>query len=522
LVWPDNTYQRLQITTDSLQLHISYKEGLPVFDYSVLKKTTGNETYPAEDVTNSSGILWKHDENPFVEFDREPLIPFMLSQEGPALATGDINNDGLQDFFIGSSKANKSAVFIQYANKGFVKSFQPDLDNDSTYEETEACWADFNGDGWADLAVASGGNEYFGKSEFLLPRLYINDRKGKLVKRTDAFENIYFNGDGYMDLFIGSRAVPYEYGTVPSSFLLQNDGKGKFIDVTSKYSGELSKIGFVKDAVWADADNDGDKDLVLALEWDGIVVFTNDKGRFSKKYVTDKKGWWNFLLPCDVDKDGDTDFIAGNQGLNSRLKANEKEPVRFYYYDFDGNGKREQVISYYVQGKEIPFAMKSDLEKQMPVLKKKFLYAQDFAKANMRSIFGSDKLMSAAVYSADCFSSGVLINNGNLNFSFEPFPWQAQLTTYRDAVVTDVNHDSWPDIRLAGNFYANNIQMGRYDADYGTLLINKKGKGFTCASLDGFPINGEARHISEINFKGQNCFLLAMNNDSLKFVKQKK
>jgi len=246
-----------------------------------------------------------------------------------------------------------------------------------------------------------------------LPRLYLNDGKGKLTKKHDAFENIYttqsciapfdFNGDGYTDIFIGSRALPYEYGSVPSSFLLQNDGKGKFTDVTSKYSSGLLKIGFVKDAVWADADNDKDTDLVLALEWDGIVVFANEKGKFSKKYITNKNGWWNFLLPCDIDKDGDIDFIAGNQGLNSRLKANEKEPIRFYYYDFDGNGKKEQVISYYVGGKEIPFAMKSDLEKQMPFLKKKFLYAEDFAKAGMGSIFGSDKLHNATVYTADYF-----------------------------------------------------------------------------------------------------------------------
>lgn len=529
LVWPDNTCQRIQPPADTLRFQISYQKGLPAFDYAILMKTTGLPRFPVQDITGVSGLAWKHTENPFVEFDREPLIPFMLSQEGPALATGDINNDGLQDVFIGSSKANKSAVFIQQQN-GFSKTAQPDIDNDSTYEDTGACWADFNGDGFSDLAVASGGNEYYGKSEFLLPRLYLNDGHGRLLKKDDAFSNIFttqscivpfdFNGDGHLDLFVGGRAVPNDYGAVPLSCLLQNDGKGKFMNVTDNYSAELAHAGMVKDAVWADIDKDGDKDLVLALEWDGILAFVNEKGKFIKKIISNKKGWWNFLLPCDIDKDGDIDFIAGNQGLNSRLKADEKEPVRFYFYDFDGNGKKEQVISYYVGGKEIPFAMKSDLEKQLPILKKKFLYAQDFAKASMSSIFGKDKLKNAAVYSADCFANGVLINNGNLDFSFMPLPWQAQLTEYRDAAVLDINKDGWPDIWLAGNYYANNIQMGRYDADYGTLLVNQGGKGFACAFPDGFSINGEVRHVREISFRGKPCLLLAMNNDSLKLVKQ--
>ncbi|MEI9806423.1 MAG: VCBS repeat-containing protein [Bacteroidota bacterium] len=376
--------------------------------------------------------------------------------------------------------------------------------------------------------MASGGNEYYGNSAFLLPRAYLNDGHGKLVKKNDAFNNVFvtasvvaacdFNEDKNVDLFIGGRAVPWEYGKIPRSCLMQNDGTGRFIDVTDKYAPGLANAGFVKHAVWVDIDNDKDKDLVLSLEWDGICVFINNKGVFTKRYITDKKGWWNFVMPCDLDNDGDMDFIAGNEGLNSRLTASEKEPVRFYYYDFDGNGKKEQLITYYLQGRETTFASKSDLEKQMPGLKKKFLYAADFAKASIKEIFGADKLAKAKVFSADFFSSAMLINDGKSNFTVKALPWEAQFTSYHDAIPVNVNKDMLPGILLAGNFYDNNIQMGRYDADFGTLLVNKGKGNLVCEKLNGLTIRGEVRHIRPISIGDKKALIIARNNDSLEVI----
>ena len=253
---------------------------------------------------------------------------------------------------------------------------------------------------------------------------------------------------------------------------------------------------------------------MISLEWGGIVAFINNNGKFIKQILSDKKGWWNFILPCDVDNDGDIDLIAGNLGLNSRLKASEKEPVNLYYNDFDDNGKKEQVLTYYLKGKQIPFASKAELEKQIPVLKKNFLYAEDFAKATLPEIFTAEKLKNADVLTANYFSNALLINKGNLRFETKALPMEAQLSPYRDAVVINANDDDLPDILLVGNYYDNNIEMGRYDADFGTILINKGKGNFTCSSLNGLAIKGQVRHIKKITIQKHEAFILARNNDS--------
>lgn len=526
LIWPDNSFKKLQWKVDSIYTE-TYKPGLPRFNYSKLSNHLQKNTKPVADITARTNIDYVHEENPFNEFDREPLIPFMSSREGPALATADINGDGLDDVFVGASKFKKPAVFIQQSSGKFIRSGQPALDADSTYEDVDACWVDVNNDKHPDLIVASGGNEYYGKTDYLKPRVYLNDGKGNLSKLDDAFNILLtascvvpydFTGDGFVDLFIGGRAVPWEYGKTPQSYLLKNDGKGRFTDVTALYNKELSGIGLVKDADWVDLDNDGIGDLVIALEWGGIVAFKNKRGKFEKKILTDKKGWWNFLLPVDVDGDGDMDLIAGNTGLNNRLKASPQQPVRLYYNDFDDNGKKEQILTYYLGDKEIPFANKDELQRQLPGMKKKYLYAGDFAKASLKELFGSSKLSGAELLTAGYFANAVLINDGKWNFTIKELPWETQFTSYRDAVVVDANNDNKPDILLAGNFYACNIQLGKYDADFGSILINKGNGNFSCESLNGLVIKGEVRHIRKINTRGKEAFILAKNNDSLKVI----
>jgi enediyne biosynthesis protein E4 len=528
LIWPDNTYQAIVLDPKNPWRQFTYSPGLPRFDYDKIKSFHKNPSRPMVNITASTHLLHRHEENDFNEFDREPLIPHMVSTEGPALVVGDFNHDGLDDVFIGSSKRKKSAVYLQDKSGRFIKTRQPDLESDSTYENVDACMADVNQDGFPDLVVASGGNEYYGPDKYLNSRIYLNDGKGVFTRLPGALDGIYlnascvvacdFNHDGYPDLFIGGRSVPWDYGNPPKSYLLENDKHGKFIDVSSSKAAGLSDVGFVTQALWVDLDNDGDSDLVVSLEWGGIVAFINDHGQFTKKVICDKKGWWNFIIPCDLNHDGHIDLIAGNLGLNSRLKATVREPVRLYYNDFDDNGKKEQLLTYYLNGKEIPFATKDELQKQMPVLKKKYLYAQDFAKSSLEELVGADKIKNAKVLEANYFANAVLMNQGNLNFSTEALPWKAQFSSFRDAVVVDANGDSLPDIIMVGNYYENNIQMGRNDADYGTVLLNQGSGKFSADVINGIILKGQTRHIRKIKILNRDAYILVRNNDSTEIL----
>lgn len=526
LVWPDNTYQRLHAQPAKQQ--VTYRPGLPLFDYSRLA-VQHHESPAALDITAAVGLSFLHQENHFIEFDREPLIPRMISTEGPALATGDANGDGLEDVYIGGARNKRRTLFLQQPSGTFVPSVQPALSADSSYEDVDACWADINRDGHLDLVVASGGNEYYGQDAHNTPRVYLNDGAARFTRMQGAFEGLYLtasciiahdiNRDGYTDLFVGGRSVPWAYGEVPQSYLLLNDKGRRFVDATERYAPGLSRAGFVTYATWSDLDRDGDTDLLLALEWGGITAYLSNSGRLEKKELTTRRGWWNTVLPVDIDGDGDTDLVGGNLGRNSRLQASPEKPVRLYYNDFDGNGKKEQLLTYYIGEREMPFANKAELEKQMPLLKKNFLYAADFARAGLSDLFNPDKLDAAGVLQADYLSSAVLINKGGLHFDVQPLPWSAQLSPIKDAVVMDANGDALPDILLMGNYYDNNIQMGRYDADFGTVLINRGGGAFSAETLNGLSVKGQVRRIRPVQVGGQPAYILGKNNDSVQVIR---
>lgn len=523
-IWPDNTYESLKLDTIKGQMELTYRQGLPLFDLSRIKNRNKPESRGMQDITAASGLNYVHRENYFVEFDREPLIPHMVSTEGPAAAVADINGDGLDDIFLGGARNQQASVFVQRAGGSFAVMTQPALLADSVYEDVDACWADVNNDKYPDLLVASGGNEFYGKDFHNTPRLYLGSASGQLTRKTDAFDSLYltasaiqpcdFNGDGAIDLFIGARAVPWAYGQMPTSYLLQNDGKGHFTNVTDKVAPDLATAGFVTQALWTDIDKDGDQDLLLSLEWGPVTAYINQQGRFTRRELTEQKGWWNTLTVADVNNDGLPDLLAGNLGLNSRLKASTAQPVRLYYADFDHNGRKEQVLTYYLQNKEIPFANKAELEKQMPILKKKFLYAADFAKASLQDLFGSKELEEAGKWSADYFSSVVLINKGNLQFAVEPLSFEAQLSPLKAAVPVDADGNNLPDFLVGGNYYGNNIEMGRYDASYGQLLINKGAGRFDVQSIPGIAITGEIRYIRSVRVAGRMCYLVVRNNAS--------
>lgn len=525
LVWPDNTFQKIKLFPSSKPFKFSYRANLGRFNYDQFKTFFKNSSPQVTDITTQSKLFYLHRENAFNEFDREPLMAHMLSTEGPGLAVADVDQNGLDDVFIGASKTFHSAVFMQASNGTFKALNQPALARDSMYEDVDALWADVNRDGHKDLIVASGGNEYYGTDEYMQPRVYLNDGKGNLRREPDAFSNLYLNAsciveidinqDGFPDLFIGARDIPWNYGAIPSSFLLLNDGHGRFIDVTDAYAPGLKHIGMVTSALWCDLNNDEKKDLVVACEWGPITAFMNNNGHFSLRSLTPRiKGWWNFLYAADLNQDGKVDIIAGNLGLNSRLQASIAEPVRLYYADFSGAGKSEPLITYCLKGKEIPYSSKAELEKHFPSLKKKYLLAADYSKASIEELFGSALITSAKKYTANYFANALLVNHGNFQFTIQSFPWEAQLSSYRTAIAFPQTASGKTSVLLGGNYYNNSVHSGRNDADFGTVVQGDPKGNISIVTLDGLVIKGQVRHIAPLTIGRKKACVLVRNNDS--------
>lgn len=520
LIWPDNTYEKINPANINKTISKQWRTGLPSFNYSVLTKKEDSTTY--KDYSSHTNLDFVHSENPFIEFNREPLIPEMASTEGPAVAVGDINGDGLDDVFLGGAKRKTSELFLQTDDGKFNKLNLAVLANDSIYEDVDAKMIDIDNDGDLDLVVAAGGNEYRGKSEFLLPRVYENEGNGQFEKKypfDDAYLNAAcvlpadFNNDGLIDLFFGGRIIPLKHGEAPPSYLFQNMGNGEFKNVTEEKAKSLSNVGMVKGGSWVDIDQDGDQDLILAIEWEPIKIYLNSDGSFKETTINDLSGWWNFVLPYDFDHDGDIDILAGNTGENSILRPTKDEPVRMYVADFDQNNQIEQILTYYVKGKEIPFANYEELTTQLPQLKKKFLFAKDFAKASLNELFGKEKLENALLYEANTFSSAYFENTGNgLTFKTHYLPQELQFSSMEAASVVERSDSTSTNVMIGGNFYDCNVDMGRYDANFGNILTVGSNGNLSVKPIGNVKINGQIKSIQKLNIENKKIFLIGINN----------
>jgi len=530
VIWPDGRFQILTDIEANQVLTLQQSEAKGKFNF----EDNNNKLF--EDITDEVNVEFRHMENNFNEFNREALMPHMVSSEGPALAVGDVNNDLLEDIYIGGGKWQSGKLYLQQPGGKFV-SVQEDLfRNDSIQEDVDAAFVDVNQDNYKDLFVVSGGNEFSGESKNRLPRLYINKGNGQLEKSTSRLPDLYLTGacvapgdydqDGDVDLFIGSRAVPWNYGVIPESYLLENDGTGHFQNVTSQIAEGLSRAGMIKDAVWADVDQDNDLDLIAVGEWMAPAIFMNDGDRLRKiddanTGLNNACGWWNSIQPVDYDRDGDMDFLMGNLGENSKLKASPEEPLEMFIKDFDGNGKKEQVITCYMQGKRVIFHTKDELTNQLPHLKKKFLSYKKFAKADLHDVFSQDQLDDAKKHVANFMQSALLENTGGNQFKLIPLPPEMQFAPINDFLVNDFDKDGISDVVSVGNFYDVNIQRGRYDASYGTCLkISENGKWQVVPSkVSGLAIDGQSRKVKRIKIGEEDVMIIVRNNDTPRFIR---
>ena len=520
VIWPDGTFDEVRNPVFNKKTILEWQPALAKFDYNVLQK---KQYYPYDfqEVKPTNTIPFKHKENDFVEFHREGLIPHMVSSEGPAAAVGDANGDGLDDVFFGSAKFLKSALYYQKPDGSFYENTPETILKDTVFEDVDAKWADLDNDGDQDLVIAAGGNEFWGEQEAMKQRAYLNDGNGQF-SRMD-FPGVYmtascvlttdFNNDGKVDLFFGARAIPWKYGLTPHSVFLENKGGGEFEDVTNIISSDLQKAGLVKDGVVADMDGDGQDDLVLTIEWEPITIFYNKNGHYEKSPINDLTGWWNYALPFDYDGDGDLDLLAGNLGENSKLRPSKKEPVKMYVNDFDGNDQVEQIVSYFMKGREIPFANFMEITKQLPPLKKKFLYAKDFAASSLAEIFGQEKLAASVYREANTFQSMLFENKGKGHFEAHQLPKEMQLSDQQAAFPTDLDGDGQMEVLTGGNFYDCNIEMGRYDADYGHVLRFSKNKNIEALPLGHVKMEGQVRRIVPIKIGNDNYYIFVRNND---------
>jgi hypothetical protein len=525
IIWPDNTFQKLEDVKANSTLTINPSQNLKSFDWTRFNPIHDKWFSNAEALKT---IAVANVENRFEDFSRDRFIPYKISTEGPALAVGDVNGDSLADVYLGGAKTFAGRLFIQ-GKEGFTLMETPDFIADRMTEDVDAAFGDLDGDGDSDLFVVSAGGETNKQKPELKDRIYFNDGKGHFTKNDKALPDYFENGsvvrmadfdnDGDIDVFVAGRAIPLRFGEVPNSYLLVNNGHGIFSILDQP---ELKNAGMITDAVWTDINGDKNPDLILVGEWMSPAFYINQNGTFvnaTEKYFPENlKGLWRTIQPADINNDGKTDYLLGNWGLNSRFHASPMLPLKMYVGDFNGKHQLQSLIALEKNGKYYPVNSKDEIDRLMgDKTRKQFPYYYEFAGKTMNQIFGKQALSNASLSEVTGLASGYLLNNGE-SFSFVPFDDEFQVSPINRFLVEDLNDDGKEDILAAPNFLGVTPYHGRFVSNTGTIL---SGDG---RILDGFETGlnfskKEIRRLSTLSI-GKDRYLLAVpNNDSLLWLR---
>jgi enediyne biosynthesis protein E4 len=520
IIWPNLAYTK--IIHPELNKYLNYTQPLTGDKVNIKKEVT---TVPLFETVKT--LFEKDTDDDFTDFYREKAIPQMLSHEGPKAAVADVNGDGLEDIYIGGTVSKPGRLYLQNSAGEFIKKEEQAFKQFMGFVDGAVLFFDADKDGDKDLLLCSGGNAVMPSSRELQHRLFKNDGKGNFQISTMAFpankDNISvaiandIDSDGDLDLFVGARCVSGEYGLTPQSHIYINDGMGNFKNMPDDLCRGIINAGMVTGAVWANTDEQNDKELIIAGEWMSPKIFKYKNNEFTevKTNLSNKMGWWQTVAVADLNGDGKQDLILGNLGENFYLYPDKEKPVKLFLNDFDNNGQLDKIITRTVDGKDKPVFMKAELESQMPFLKKQNLRNADYAKKSVQELFGKEQMEKALVKTVNYSSSCIAYNNGNGNFTLQNLPPGVQLSSVKSIMPIDINGDGVTDLVMGGNEFGFQPQLGRLDAGSGDVLMND-GKGIFSIlnqKTTGLILNGQVRDIILVKRNDKTNLLFLQNNE---------